>query len=380
MVYNYYKWNQVIQGMTKYADRKIYLYPGGVMSKEIIKLINESNVEIAGIIDRKHQRIADFETIGLDELIYDEEMVIFLTSSKYECELRDELMEVGYKGIIENFFENRSPQLQKGNSDEIFLRRMDLVLTTRCTLRCEKCANLMQYYTNPCDVKLDIILESMRRLLTVIDGIGTVYVLGGEPFIYHQLDEVIQFLKENNKVNEIRIVTNGTICPCDSNNSLWRNLSDEKVIVQISDYGELSRKKSEIINKCAKYHVNCEVEENKFFYDTGGIKKRNRSNLELEKVFADCSTLCRSLYNGELHYCPRSSHGVDLGIIKKRNEDFVDLINEFDDEILKEKVIGLLEKKDFVEACDHCDIRVAGYYEKKYPAAVQSKNVLKVEE
>ena len=38
------------------------------------------------------------------------------------------------------------------------LKYLDLLITTRCSLRCAKCSNLMQHYENPAHIETDFLL------------------------------------------------------------------------------------------------------------------------------------------------------------------------------------------------------------------------------
>ena len=49
-----------------------------------------------------------------------------------------------------------------------------------------------------------------------------------------------------------------------------------------------------------------------------------------------------------------------------------------DNNELKMNIKRLISRKDYIEACDYCDIRVGDYYKKKYPAGVQAVHVLEV--
>ena len=368
MEYLYYN----VKKLEKYSGtKKIYLYPGGKKTRELLTTIEDKDVFISGIIDKERKIVNGYETLRLSD-ISENDSIIFITSRECETELRQELIQNSYRGLVESFF-GAAENVKNG---ELNIKRMDLVLTSRCTLRCSKCANLMQYYSKPEDVEFGTIIKSMTNLLNVVDAIGQVYVLGGEPFLYKKLGEIIDFLKIQRKIKEIIIVTNGTLCPNDDN--LWKKLSDKNVKIHISNYGELSRKKHDILDKCKKYYINCDVDEVNTFYDTGSMKRRNRSEQELNKVFIDCSTQCRSLYNGEFHFCPRSAHGVDLGLIPQRAVDYVDLINVKNTKLLKDELCDFINRKTYIEACDFCDIRIPGYYEHEYPAAEQAKEVLRV--
>lgn len=379
MRYYYYKLGQIEEKIASYKNSKIFFYPAGNISKKLLENINTSGMDI-GLIDCYEISCLGYTVYKNDILKTYKNAVVFITSSKYEQSIRDDIKEIKeFEGVIETaFMEEEETDISDKNSI-LSLPRMDLVLTTRCSLRCEKCANLMQYYENPTDVKLDIILQSMRTLMQAIDSIETIYVLGGEPFLYKDLDRVLSYLNKEEKIKIIKIVTNGTICPLDDNIRLWEELHQSKVIISLSDYGVLSKNKEKLFQQCKKKYINIEIEENKFFYDTGNMEKRYRTEKELQKVFTDCKTLCRSLFNGEFHYCPRSSHGTDLGIVPKYKGEYINLLNVENEFELRKEIEEFINREDYIEVCDYCDIRVPGYYEKIYPAAVQTPTVLYVE-
>lgn len=378
----FYQLNSIKNKFNIYRDKEVYLYPAGKMTQLLLDVLPMNEINISGILDKKEIYVNGIKTTSPNTILHKDNAVVLLTSSILEKELKEELISnIGFKGIIDTCFID-SPDINNISflkENDLILNRMDLVLTTRCSLRCEKCANLMQYYSKHVDVDFEVIVKSMGKLISVVDEIKTIYVIGGEPFLYNKLSDVVHFLKRFDKIKEIVIITNGTLLPAVNAEELWAELSDAKVKIQISDYGTLSNKKDEIFKVCALKHVNVEILESKVFYDTGKMNKRNRTIEDLNKVFVDCSTQCRSLYNGELHFCPRSSHGTDLGIVEKRIEDYVDLLCEENDYITREKVKSLHNKASYVQACDHCDIRVDGYYDKEYPAAEQTSTVLSVE-
>lgn len=136
---------------------------------------------------------------------------------------------------------------------EVIIPRMDLVLTTRCSLKCESCANLMQYYEKPYDIPLDHIKKYMNRLSKISHEIKQVYVLGGEPFLYADLEEVIKYLNNIEKIKEIIVVTNGTIAW--DNDKIKQTFGGQKVVIRISDYGELSKHKEELIEQLEEEEI-----------------------------------------------------------------------------------------------------------------------------
>lgn len=179
MRYYYYKLGQIEEKIASYKNSKIFFYPAGNISKKLLENINTSGMDI-GLIDCYEISCLGYTVYKNDILKTYKNAVVFITSSKYEQSIRDDIKEIKeFEGVIETaFMEEEETDISDKNSI-LSLPRMDLVLTTRCSLRCEKCANLMQYYENPTDVKLDIILQSMRTLMQAIDSIETIYVLGG---------------------------------------------------------------------------------------------------------------------------------------------------------------------------------------------------------
>ncbi|MCR8712255.1 radical SAM protein [Campylobacter sp. W0066.1] len=90
---------------------------------------------------------------------------------------------------------------------------LELVLTTRCTLRCESCNNLMQYFSpsNQYTCTLEGIIESLDLLLSKVDSIARVRIIGGEPLLFKYLPQLIDYLDTQKKILTFSLVTNATI-------------------------------------------------------------------------------------------------------------------------------------------------------------------------
>lgn len=231
-----------------------------------------------------------------------------------------------------------------------YIRQVEIVMTTKCSLKCRDCANLMQYYMNPYDTDFSTISFSINNLLNKIDEIGTVVLVGGEPFLSSNIKEIIDLIAENSKVDHIDIFTNGTILP---QNETIISLKKKKVRVIVSDYGVISGKKMELVNICQKNGINVYLKTKDLHWGlVGDMKPRNRSNKALSKQFRNCNNYCRSILNGKLFYCPRAGHGMDLGIIKTHENEYVNLMKE---EISSEDILRIVYSKNYFSACDYCN-------------------------
>lgn len=244
---------------------------------------------------------------------------------------------------------------------------LEIPITTACTLKCKNCSNLMPYYKKPCHMNMDQIEKSLNIFLTCIQNIVYIRILGGEPLLNQNIIRLINILLNSGKVQRVEIVTNGTIVP--RNKELIRLLKNPKIIVSISDYKIVNNKKLQDFLK--KNNIKFEVNKIKYWMDYGNMNYRGKTIKELKKQFRKCSSVCKSLINGQVHLCPRSSHGTDLNIIKDNQDDYVNLQDEnvsIDEMKLK---LRTLLKKDYIKACNFCDYGTKKC--KKIPVAVQMK-------
>lgn len=174
---------------------------------------------------------------------------------------------------------------------------------------------------------------------------------GGEPFTSINLSIVLNKLIESSKVQRIEVVTNGTIIPYSQD--LIKILQNKKIIVSISQYPTVD---SDSLIKFLKHNtIAYRVDKMNFWMNYGNTEKRNKSTQKLKNQFRKCNHICKSLLNGQLHLCPRSSHGTDLGIIKNNEADYIDLLDENKTIEEKKSLINKLLKKKYIKACDYCD-------------------------
>lgn len=182
---------------------------------------------------------------------------------------------------------------------------------------------------------------------------------------------MIQLIHDTNKVGQVQITTNGTILPSDK---VLQSIRGKNVKISISNYGELSTRKNELIKKLQEYKIPFEIgEEHKIWVDFGELKVYERTEEEYKTQFTNCKSTCRSYYKGKLHFCPRSSHGMDLGLVPDNLGDYIDLNREDMTTKLFAELYEKLETKDYIEACRYCK-KGAGKLE-EFPAAEQMPRI-----
>lgn len=234
----------------------------------------------------------------------------------------------------------------------LYLYHVELPVTLKCSLRCKKCCFMMPRFEHPIDYEIDKLLGYMNALFDCVDIIQIFRILGGEPFLYPDLDKIIDKALSCSKVKTVDIVTNGTIVP---KPELLAHMKNPRLTVQISDYGEYSRQKMALKKACDAAGVRCILrdEKEKNWFDAGGLEFRGRTKKELQKQLRRCANICRSFHNGRLYFCPRSSFGTKLGMPDPASE-FVDFTGDKTREELRREIYKLNQSK-YLSACNYCN-------------------------
>lgn len=68
------------------------------------------------------------------------------------------------------------------DKEKLILPRTPLMITTRCTLCCKECSNLMPYYSFPKDYESNEIIQWIKNISSVVDEWACCELVGGEPF------------------------------------------------------------------------------------------------------------------------------------------------------------------------------------------------------
>lgn len=229
---------------------------------------------------------------------------------------------------------------------------VEMPVTTRCNFRCRDCSNLITFFKHPVDFDLNMLIRDVDDFLGHVDRVHRFIVMGGETFLYRNLDKLLSHMINQRKIDLIHIFTNGSIIP---EPDIMQLLKHRKLLVSISSFpNEVSRNKLRFIAEMEKNNINYIVEE-KMWRDLGGFKPVVDNSFEaLKKRFAKCySRGCHNLSNGEYHVCPRSVHGQALGQFTPDNSDKV-VIRGRKDHLVVRKELLALRQKEYVNACRKC--------------------------
>ncbi len=226
--------------------------------------------------------------------------------------------------------------------------RMPVILTSRCTLRCRNCSNLMGYFEYPADLEKERILQSLDIILKHVDILPCCELIGGEPFVAKNLREILEYVLSQDKILCVEITTNATIIP---EERILNMLKNEKITVIVSNYGKVVNQKK-FMKKLDEYGINIVFHSQEYWILAGGVEKRNRAEDELKLQYDRCEVgkTCKALWEDKIFPCARAASLFQLGYIKDEQA-----LKISDRDGLKEEIMEFLLGVKY-GACDYCDM------------------------
>lgn len=238
-----------------------------------------------------------------------------------------------------------------GYDNKIYLPYCMVCVTSRCTLRCKDCAAMITKYKTQRDYPLEGIKNYIGKLLDAVDRIVEFEIMGGEPFLYSEFDALLAWCCEQDKINAVRIVTNGTIMPKEST---WEIMKHNKVKLVVDDYGKLSGKFESVIDLAKKNGIRYEEQRLSTWYKLEPISKKQFSETRLKEIYNNCNFKpCIGIIDGRFYHCNVAGHMHTLGLIDDENSDCIDLRREWNTAELRKEIKTLLDI-EYLKACDFC--------------------------
>lgn len=259
-----------------------------------------------------------------------------------------------HKGIsiqdIQHGLDNMKSRMES-KADYTIIPKLNFIVTEKCSLRCRDCRALIPHIQNPGEVSFEELKEEIDTVMNAIDELVDAEPIGGEPFLYSFLPEVVDYLAGNKKIDNVVITTNGTIVP---NERLTMALMNKKVMVYISDYGYVD-KMAKLVRHFELNGIAFQTETDMQWMDVGGVEYRNRNKEELKEEYMDCycQYLVKYIWDRKIWLCPRAPRLSSLGIICDEH-DYEVLSKNEQPQVTRKKILDSFEV-DYAEACNYCD-------------------------
>ena len=266
--------------------------------------------------------------------------------------IKNQWINTRFRGVLSSGFKTLCG-LQWRLKKKLYLHRVEMPITQRCSLKCKACASLIPYIKDPVTYDKEELFVQMDRLFACVDTIHRFRLLGGEPLLHPEIGSIIDKAMACDKLNTVDVVTNGTIMPSDE---LLKHMKDSRFTLVVSDYGPYSKIIGEIAKACDAKGVRYEIleyEKNRHWIDMGRLEKRGRTERELKDQLRHCGNFCRTLLEGKMYYCPRAAFGPRLGMPVLPSES-VDLMADKNVDMLRKEIFELDQRK-MLTICDRCN-------------------------
>lgn len=239
--------------------------------------------------------------------------------------------------------------------DTIFLPSVTLVINQRCSLKCKYCTSYMNEYDmhERIDFPLQQICHDIDAFFGAVDMVGTITVMGGEPFMHKDISSIIEHLCKWDNFGLISIATSGTwpIKP-----EQLEGLHDKRVNVSFSNYTEsINEKQKEM------YYQSIEtVKQSGVSYTAGEFSPEwiipssliNKQYSDEEAAYKkNHCTHWHQIKNGKVHPCDFANSIYSLHVADYTS-DYVDLNKNISKEELREELKEYFERP-FYESCRH---------------------------
>ena len=119
-----------------------------------------------------------------------------------------------------------------------YLTSFDFEVSESCNLKCKRCNHFSNIIENDCLADYDTFVKDLTRISNLFQGVGTFYLLGGEPLLNKHLDQYLFQTRKLFPASIIIIITNGILLRQISD-SLIKAIKDTGSIISVSLYPPL---------------------------------------------------------------------------------------------------------------------------------------------
>lgn len=362
---------QLIADLDLY-NRKYYIFGAGKIGRTLLPVFEAYNFTITFIdnsVEKQQARINGIKVISLDYYLREKDApIIIAVSVKNTLSIVEQLEENELiKGkdyfLYQEFTNHIFPVISTYYYDKVFVSLAQICVTERCTLKCRKCAHGCYAVDNrnAKDLTLEQIHKSADSFFGKVDFIQEFVLIGGEPLLYKNLSEAIQYIGKTyrKKMGIFSITTNGTIVPDDE---ILKICKQYHVLFRISNYSRtipnLNIKYDRIITKLKEKNIEYELGSPESEWTDYGFDHLNRhaSEEELIKVFDACQTPCREIRENRYYYCVMARSVSENVGFNKGQEEYLDL-DALQGEGYKKEFLEFnlgYSEKGYLDMCNFC--------------------------
>lgn len=273
---------------------------------------------------------------------------IIVTTAEYHYkEIKNQLIRIGleeYKDFV--MYQPFIMEWYYKYKEKIYVPKTDVTVTSLCSLNCEKCTMFVPYWKNKISFDIKQLKADADIYFRCVDFVLDMNFIGGEPFLYKELDELLSWYGERyrERIGHLGIITNGTIIPKESTLDIIKQYN---ISVSISDYSEAVKDRSRADELCKiferkkiDYVRNAKIQ----WFDFGFPQKKYCYDGDAARIHMEhCNTICHCLSEGKLYYCNTAWAAYKAGLFPEDSRGGIRL-DEIDER-------DLTDRKRILDCC-----------------------------
>lgn len=319
------------------------MYP--TLSKDFnIVAIVDNSPEKQGIQFDKHT-ILSFEQA---QTLLHQYKVIVTASQYYYQAIREQLHSTG---LVENIdfimYQQFVTEWYYKYRNQVNVLKTIVILTNLCTLNCEHCMEFLPFWKEGRrkDNPLAMLKENAEIYFRCVDYLLSLDIVGGEPFLYRDLEQFITYIGENyrDKIGYVGFITNGMVVP---NDHIFELMKEYSIDVSISDYSgniEYAHKIDLLCEKLEQYSISYMRNTNIDWFDFGF--PRDVYHFEGESAIKHmqcCNSIEHILDDKKLFYCGLEWSAQKGGLYPVEQKAYVDLEKVAEGSIDRKEILEML--------------------------------------
>ena len=227
------------------------------------------------------------------------------------------------------------------------LEYLEFHITHRCNLNCAGCSHFVPIIPKNIEVNEVSLKNDLSRLKELVNHIGNIRIMGGEPLLCSKLEDYCEFVRGLYPHANIKIVSNGILVDKMSD-KLSASMTEHTVSLDITCYPPLYDKYDKIAKNLDKNGISCVMDIRWGMCPI--LHKDSNHKFRHDNTSLVCE--CYNLFDGSLYPCPPTA--------------YIDFFNDyFGEHFPSDEGVNIYSCKSFQELwenviskkklCDYCN-------------------------